>query len=110
MIRFVKPERLLVLCSRNAGSRAVTDWPRDARARQKRPSNRAAFSLGRGSVTCAQIARSGARARTQNHHNHGQTGIAPNGIELHPGARHSVPVNRSTVAAVKAAQRRLFRD
>jgi hypothetical protein len=36
MIRFVKRERLLVLCSRNAGSRAVTDWPRDARERQKR--------------------------------------------------------------------------
>ena len=51
MMRFVKPERLLVLCSRNAGSRAVPDWPRVARARQKRPSNRSAFSLGRGSVT-----------------------------------------------------------
>jgi hypothetical protein len=45
MIGIVKPGRLLVLCSRNAGSRVVTEWPRSARARQKRPSNRAAYLL-----------------------------------------------------------------
>jgi hypothetical protein len=44
MIRFVKPGRVLVLCSRNARPRAVTDWPLSAPAPQRRESR--CLSLG----------------------------------------------------------------